>query len=95
MKNAREIIIAPLITEKSNLLKEHNNSYAFKVDIDANKVEIKNAIEEIFHVNVEKVNTIRQRGKIKRMGRFSGKKADWKKAIVKLKKGDTIELTEV
>ena len=95
MKNSREIIIAPLITEKSNLQKEHNNSYAFMVDINANKIEIKNAIEEIFHVHVEKVNTIRQRGKVKRMGRFSGKKADWKKAIVKLKSGDSIELAEV
>ena len=58
--------------------------------LNANKIEIQKAIEHIFNVSVTDVNTIRQRGKVKRMGRFSGKKADWKKAIVKLKPGDTI-----
>jgi len=95
MKNARKIILAPLITEKNNSLKERYNSYAFKVDVDANKIEIKNAIEEIFHVNIEKVNTINQRGKVKKMNRYSGKRADWKKAIIKLRQGDSIELAEL
>lgn len=90
MKHAREILIAPLITEKSTALKNTNNSYTFKVSINANKIEIQKAIEYVFDVNVLDVNTIRQRGKVKRMGRFSGKRADWKKAIVKLKPGDTI-----
>lgn len=90
MKHAREILIAPLITEKTTALKNSNNSYTFKVSINANKIEIQKAIEHIFNVSVTDVNTIRQRGKVKRMGRFSGKKADWKKAIVKLKPGDTI-----
>jgi large subunit ribosomal protein L23 len=67
-----------------------NNSYTFKVSVNANKIEIQKAIEKIFNVNVLKVNTIKQRGKVKRMGRFSGKRADWKKAIVKLKAGDSI-----
>lgn len=90
MKESREILIAPLITEKSTALKNTNNSYTFKVSINANKIEIQKAIEYVFDVNVLDVNTIRQRGKVKRMGRFSGKRADWKKAIVKLKPGDTI-----
>ena len=95
MKHIREIIIAPLISEKSTHLKMNNNSYVFRVSINANKIEIRQAIEKIFNVKVEKVNTIRQKGKIKTMGRYSGKKPDWKKAIVKLKKGDSIAELEV
>ena len=90
MKQAREIIIAPLITEKSTSQQHVNNSYTFKVSLNANKIEIRKAVEQVFNVSVIDVNTINQRGKIKRMGRFSGKRADWKKAIVKLKAGDTI-----
>lgn len=90
MRNARNIVVAPIITEKSTEAKGINNSYTFKVSINANKIEIKKAIEKIFDVNVIRVNTIRQRGKIKRMGRYSGKRADWKKAIVKLRDGDSI-----
>jgi large subunit ribosomal protein L23 len=62
----------------------------FKVSLNANKIEIKYAIEKIFSVNVTNVNTIRQRGKIKRMGRYAGKRPDFKKAIVRLKSGQTI-----
>jgi large subunit ribosomal protein L23 len=90
MKQPREIVIAPIITEKSSSLQNKNNSYTFKVSINANKVEIRHAIERIFNVHVLDVNTIRQRGKMKRMGRYSGKRADWKKAIVKLREGDSI-----
>ena len=90
MKQAREILIAPLITEKSTSQQNSNNSYTFKVSLNANKIEIRKAVEKVFNVSVIDVNTINQRGKIKRMGRFSGKRADWKKAIVKLKAGDTI-----
>lgn len=89
MKHPHEIVIAPMITEKSNNLKE-NNQYVFRVSINANKIEIRKSIEKIFDVNVVKVNTIRQFGKVKRMGRSSGKRADWKKAIVKIKEGETI-----
>ncbi len=95
MKHIREIIVAPVISEKSTNLKIQNNCYVFKVSLNANKIEIKHAIEKIFNVKVEKVNTIRQRGKIKRMGRYSGKRPDWKKAIVKLRKGDSIAELEV
>ena len=90
MRNEREIVIAPVVTEKTSSLNAINNSYTFRVSVNANKIEIQKAIEKIFNVNVLKVNTIKQRGKVKRMGRFSGKRADWKKAIVKLKAGDSI-----
>lgn len=90
MRQSREIVIAPIITEKSSSIQNINNSYTFKVSINANKVEIRHAIEKIFNVHVLDVNTIRQRGKMKRMGRYGGKRADWKKAIVKLKEGDSI-----
>lgn len=90
MKQAREIVIAPLITEKTSSVQNANNSYTFRVSVNANKIEIAKAIENIFKVDVIKVNTILQRGKVKRMGRYSGKRADWKKAIVKLKEGDSI-----
>lgn len=90
MKNAREIIITPLITEKSTGQSTHYNSYTFKVSLNANKIEIKKAIEKVFSVNVLAVNTVKQRGKVKRMGRYSGRRPDWKKAIVTLKQGDTI-----
>lgn len=80
---AHEIIIKPILTEKS-YKGLANKTYTFKVAKDANKVEIKKAVEEIFGVKVEKVNTINVLGKFKRMGVHVGKRADWKKAIVKL-----------
>ncbi len=90
MKQAREIVIAPMITEKTSSIQNSTNSYTFRVSVNANKIEIAKAIENIFNVDVIRVNTICQRGKVKRMGRYSGKRADWKKAIVKLKEGDSI-----
>ena len=78
-----DIIIKPIVSEKS-MDQIQDRKYTFKVAIGANKIEIKNAVEEIFGVNVEKVTTQRVLGKIKRMGATSGKRADWKKAIVKL-----------
>ena len=93
MKLAREIIIKPVVTEKSvDLMQE--NKYCFKVAKDANKIEIKNAIEEIFKVTVVNVNTVNVHGKMKRMGRTQGKTASWKKAIVTLREGDSIEVFE-
>lgn len=93
MKDYRDIIIKPLVTEKSmNLLAD--NKYTFIVDKRANKTEIKNAIENIFTVKVESVNTMNIKGKPKRMGRFEGKKPDRKKAIVSLKPGQKIRLFE-
>lgn len=90
-KTAQDIILKPIITEASmeNL---QMNKYTFKVAKNANKFEIKSAVEQLFGVKVEKVNTISVKGRKKRMGRFEGYKPDWKKAIVTLKEGEkTIE----
>ena len=83
MKTAYDIIIKPVITEQSMEATEEKK-YVFQVANDANKIEIKKAIEEIFGVKVEKVNTIRMEGKMKRMGVHVGRRASWKKAMVKL-----------
>ena len=80
---ARDIIIKPIVSEKS-MDQLADRKYTFKVAIGANKIQIKKAVEEIFGVSVEKVTTLRVLGKVKRMGATSGKRADWKKAIVKL-----------
>jgi large subunit ribosomal protein L23 len=95
MIHPRNILIAPLITEKSGLQQESNNTYTFKVSINANKIEIKNAVEKIFSVKVLNVNTIRMFGKPKRLGRYTGRRPDWKKAIVTLRNGDRIADFEV
>lgn len=83
MKTAHDIIIKPIVSEKS-MDQLADRKYTFKVAPDANKIEIKKAVEEIFGVKVEKITTVNVLGKIKRMGATSGKRADWKKAIVKL-----------
>ena len=83
MKIAQDIIIAPVITEKS-MSAIADKKYTFKVAKDANKIEIANAIEKIFKVKVAKVNTISVRGKARRMGRYEGYTPSWKKAIVTL-----------
>ena len=91
--NPRDIIIRPIVTEKtSDMMKD--NKYAFQVAMGANKTEIRQAIEAIFNVKVVNVNTVRVEGKKKRMGRFEGKRSDYKKAIVKLASGNTIPLFE-
>lgn len=86
-----DIIRKPIITEKSMQLVESNNSYTFEVDRKANKVEIKKAIEAIFNVTVVSVKTINVRPKKKRMGQYEGYTSAYKKAIVKLIDGDSIE----
>ena len=83
MKAAQDIIIAPVITEKS-MAGIAAKKYTFKVAQDANKIEIAQAVKELFKVDVAKVNTISVRGRAKRMGRYSGYTASWKKAIVTL-----------
>ena len=83
MKTAYDIIIKPVITEQS-MEQTEAKKYVFQVAIDANKSEIKKAIEQIFGVKVEKVNTIRMDGKAKRQGVTSGRRANWKNAMVKL-----------
>ncbi|MBP7205472.1 MAG: 50S ribosomal protein L23 [Candidatus Cloacimonetes bacterium] len=90
MIHPRNIVISPIITEKSSTQAQTTNTYTFKVSINANKIEIKHAIEKIFSVKVLDVNTIRMLGKPKRLGRYSGKRPDWKKAIVTLREGDKI-----
>ena len=91
---AHDIIIRPIITERS-MDQVADRKYTFEVAKGANKIEIKKAVEEIFKVEVEKVTTINYIGKPKRQGVFVGKRADWKKAVVKLKEGiNGIELFE-
>ncbi len=87
----RDIIKSPIITEKSNDLIKDNNTYTFSVDIRANKVQIKQAIENIFDVKVEKVNIINVKPKKKRVGQYFGKTNKVKKAMVKLSEGSSIE----
>ena len=87
-----EIIKAPVITKKSMIAAQNNGEYIFKVDHRCNKIEIKNAIEKIFNVKVTDIRTINVRGKKRRFGRYTGLTNKYKKAIVKLAEGDTIEL---
>jgi len=89
--NNYDIIIAPIITEKTAMM-EAERKYAFKVDVRANKTQIKQAIEQIFKVKVESVNTLNNHPKDRRVGRYTGKTNRYKKAIVKLAEGSTISL---
>ena len=91
MNNYRDIIKSPIVTEKSAALAQ-NNVITFSVDVKANKTQIKQAIEKIFDVKVESVNTINVKPKTKRVGRYAGKTNKVKKAIVKLAEGSSIEL---
>lgn len=91
--DARDVLIRPLVTEKSTDLMQENK-YTFLVPLNANKVQIRQAVEEIFKVKVLAVNTIRVLGKFKRMGKTQGKRSDYKKAIVKLAPGERIEFFE-
>lgn len=90
MSKYHNLIRYPSITEKNTLLRESQNKYVFEVKKDATKPEIKQAVEKIFNVNVESVNTIIIKGKKKRMGRNIGFRPDWKKAIVKIQEGQSI-----
>lgn len=94
MKDPRDIILKPHISEKSMSEIEKSNTYTFKVALNANKTEVKKAIEEIFKVKVLKVSTSRMPGKVKRMGVFVGTTPAWKKAMVRLADGDRIEIFE-
>lgn len=90
----RHIIKRPILTEKAAVLKEKYNKYTFVVDKDVNKFQIKKAVESLFNVSVESVHTSNYLGKSKRLGAHSGYKSDWKKAIVKLRKGQEIQLVD-
>jgi large subunit ribosomal protein L23 len=89
-----EVLVQPLLTEKITALREQTNTVGFVVHPDANRVQIKQAVETLLKVKVEKVNVLNVQGKIKRLGRFSGRRSDWKKAFVTLKKGEKLELYE-
>ena len=93
MANPRDVLIRPLITERTTALMA-DNKYTFEVPLKANKVEIRQAVEQVFKVKVLDVNTVRVLGKTKRMGRTQGKRPDYKKAIVKLAPGERIEFFE-
>lgn len=90
---ARDILIRPIATEKSTALMEQGK-YTFRVPLAATKIQIRQAVEQIFKVKVQAVNTMRYEGKLKRMGRTQGRRSDWKKAVVTLKPGEAIELFE-
>lgn len=94
MRNAHEILVKPIITEKSHTKLDELGAYTFVVAKDANKIEIAKAIEKQFNVKVKAVRTMRYAGKQKRVGRWVGRKAAWKKAVVTLAQGDTIEIFE-
>jgi large subunit ribosomal protein L23 len=92
MKNPRDIVFSPVVSEKSYDLIEHNNTYTFVVDPRANKTEIKQAVQSIFGVTVTRVNTQNRKGKVKRTGYVMGKRKDIKRALVTLAPGDEIDL---
>jgi large subunit ribosomal protein L23 len=88
------VLIQPLLTEKVTAMREASNTVSFLVHPAANRVQIKQAVEALLKVKVDRVNVLNVQGKVKRLGRFSGKRADWKKAFVKLKEGEKLELYE-
>ena len=89
-----DVIRVPRITEKGTRLKEKNNVLTFEVKVDANKVQVKKAIESIFKVKVAGVTTVKNAGKNKRVGQRLGRRSDWKKAYVTLKPGEKIDIFE-
>ena len=95
MKDPRDVIFEPIVSEKSYDLIEDTNTYTFVVDRRANKTEIKQAVASIFDVKVLSVNTMNRKGKLKRTGYVLGKRKDTKRALVKLADGDKIDIFEV
>jgi large subunit ribosomal protein L23 len=89
-----DIIRGPVVTEKTTLQKELCNQVTFKVDKNANRVEIKNAVEKTFDTKVKQVRTVQVKGKVKRRGRILGKRNNWKKAIITLMPGQRIDFFE-
>lgn len=94
MMEEYKIVRRPIVTEKGSILKDDNNQLLFEVDPASNKSEIRKAIEKLFKVKVLSVRTQNRTGKRKRLGRFVGRRRDWKKAIVTLKEGDRIDFFE-
>lgn len=94
MREARRVLVRPLMTEKSMRMKDERNTVSFQVLPDANKVEVRQAVEAIFNVKVKAVRTANVEGKLKRLGRYEGRRPAWKKAVVTLAAGYKIELVE-
>jgi len=92
--NPFDVIVRPLVTEKSTALREERNTICFVVKSGANRVEIKSAVESTLDVKVKKVRVLNMVGKTKRLNRFVGKRPDWKKAIVTLEKGEKVDFFE-
>ncbi len=92
--NAEQVVIRPLVTERSMTLRDDENKYAFRVHPHATKPEIKKAVEELFDVRVVSVTTMNVLGKNKRLGRFFGRRSNWKKAIVRVAEGQKIDIYE-
>lgn len=91
MKDPRLIIRHPIVTEKSLLARDEKGQYVFSVDTSSTKLDVRRAVENLFHVHVKSVNIMKVKGKLKKLGRFEGKRPDWKKAVVTLAKGERIE----
>jgi len=94
MRSLYDVIVRPIVTEKSTELLDRTGKYSFVVAKEANKVEIARAVEKLFNVRVRDVRTMQYRGKERRVGRIIGRRPAWKKAVVTLREGDTIEIFE-
>ena len=94
MERKKNMLKRPLLTEKITKLQDANNQYAFEVDRRANKIEIKRAIEKRFDVHVLSVRTMNVKGKMKTLGRFTGRRPDWKKAVITVKPGEELVVFE-
>ncbi len=95
MKDLSKVIQRPLITEQGTIMRDENNKYLFQVAPDANKHEIRQAVEHYFGVKVTDVHTMNYKGKTKRMGRFEGRRSAWKKAVVTLAADESIDLFDI
>jgi large subunit ribosomal protein L23 len=93
MNNERimQVILSPMISEKTSIAADSNRQYTFRVAVDANKHEVARAVENLFDVKVERVQVLNVKGKTKRSGRIVGKRSDWRKAIVRLQEGNEID----
>ena len=94
MRDPRSVILRPVVTERSTLLQDDLRTYTFIVAKDANKLEVRNAVQSLFSVRVESVRTANYQGKWRRVGRSVGRKAAYKKAVVRLAEGDSIDVYE-
>ncbi|CUS32231.1 50S ribosomal protein L23 [Candidatus Nitrospira nitrificans] len=92
--DSHRVLIRPLLTEKITGLRETRNTVGFVVHPDANRIQIRLAVEALLKVKVDKVNVMNVRGKVKRLGRFTGRRSDWKKALVTLREGEKLEMYE-